>query len=308
MWLVRQQLSPKSDSKSRYVFRGRFCKDIHVSPFMPPTGWYTVDTSDPCAPSKPGQLDILVTLTSPEGKPLMVTRVESTEPGLDVSRASMWEKVSFLAQWWYVATCTVITYKILSQAARIYFVKATQTWTRREPRRTALGKPARMVERCCLPYPLFLPLSSHRTSTSRRASNMLVIIQSPGAKLPLTPTAHRREPPNPHLSHLHYPRRTLQKVRGFPLSRLQLPLPSARKAARNHRRSRVHGNPPNTATLPDNSTFRAAAHRLPDHQPNLLLALRALPVPARGADQRAARRRTHPHGLVVPPGPVRRPV
>lgn len=158
LWLVRQQLSPKSDSKSRYVFRGRFCKDIHVSPFMPPTGWYTVDTSDPCAPSKPGQLDILVTLTSPEGRPLMVTRVESTQPGLDVSRASMWEKVSFLAQWWYVATCTVITYKILSQAARIYFVKATQTWTRREPRRTALGKPARMVERCCLPYPPFPPL------------------------------------------------------------------------------------------------------------------------------------------------------
>ncbi len=151
MWLVRQELPPTSTSskeskKSPYSFRGRFTKDIHVSPFMP-LGWYTVDTSDPCAPSKPGQLDILVTLTSPEGKPLMVARVASSQPGLDASRASMWEKISFLVRWWYVATCTVMTYRILSEAARIYFVKATQYWTRREPPRTALGRPARTVER-----------------------------------------------------------------------------------------------------------------------------------------------------------------
>ncbi len=157
MWLVRQELSPTSTSskenkKSPYSFRGRFTKDIHVSPFMPPSGWYTVDTSDPCAPLKPGQLDILVTLTSPEGKPLMVTRVTSSQPGLDVPRASMLEKISFLARWWYVATCTVMTYRILSEAARIYFMKSARYWTRREPEKTALGKSARTVERYGYPY------------------------------------------------------------------------------------------------------------------------------------------------------------
>lgn len=152
LWLVRQQLPEKSSpdkvgATSPYVFRGRFHKDIHVSPFMPSTGWYIVDTSDPCAPRKPGQLDILVTLASPDNKPLMVTRVSSTAPALDVPRSSMRERISFLVGWWWVATCTVMTYRILSHAARIYFLKATRYWTRPEPKKTALGKPARTVER-----------------------------------------------------------------------------------------------------------------------------------------------------------------
>jgi hypothetical protein len=58
----------------------------------------------------------------------------------------MWDKVSFLARWWYVPTTTVMTYRILSQAARIY-TKAPRVWKRPEPIKTALGKPARAVER-----------------------------------------------------------------------------------------------------------------------------------------------------------------
>ena len=167
LWLVRQQLPEKSSpdkvgATSPYVFRGRFHKDIHVSPFMPSTGWYIVDTSDPCRPRKPGQLDILVTLASPDNKPLMVTRVSSTAPALDVPRSSMRERISFLVGWWWVATCTVMTYRILSHAARIYFLKATRYWTRPEPKKTALGKPARTVERY---VPSTIP-SPPRLSTS----------------------------------------------------------------------------------------------------------------------------------------------
>ncbi|KAL5344820.1 hypothetical protein ACLOAV_010217 [Pseudogymnoascus australis] len=150
MWLVRQTLEPKLESetsrKSLYTFRGHFGKDIHVSPFMPSTGGgYTIDTSDPCASSL-NQLDILVTLTKAEGGPLLVTRVTSSSPGLDASAASMWEKITFLVRWCYVPTTTVMTYRILSQAARIY-LKAPRVWTRPEPTKTALGKPARAVER-----------------------------------------------------------------------------------------------------------------------------------------------------------------
>jgi DUF1365 family protein len=149
MWLVRQLRTPKPDSTSKkpslYTFRGHFEKDIHVSPFMPSSGAYTIDTSDPCASSS-NKLEILVTLTKPEGGPLILTRVSSTGSGLDVSAASMWEKLSFLARWCYVPTTTVMTYRILSQAARIY-TKAPRVWKRPEPKKTALGKPARAVER-----------------------------------------------------------------------------------------------------------------------------------------------------------------
>ncbi|KAL5350993.1 hypothetical protein ACLOAV_004566 [Pseudogymnoascus australis] len=150
MWLVRQclepKLEPKKIRKSPYTFRGHFGKDIHVSPFMPSNGGgYTIDTSDPCA-SPSNQLDILVTLTKAEGGPLLITRVASSSPGLDASAAPMWEKIAFLVRWCYVPTSTVMTYRILSQAARIY-LKAPRVWTRPEPTKTALGKPARAVER-----------------------------------------------------------------------------------------------------------------------------------------------------------------
>lgn len=148
MWLVRQALPPKSDSEkprnSPYAFRGHFGKDIHVSPFMPSTGSYTIDTCDPCA-SSTNQLDILVTLTKPEGGPLLVTRVSSSSPGLDASAASMRQKLSFLVRWCYVPTCTVMTFRILSEAARIY-LKAPRYWSRPEPLKSALGKPARAIE------------------------------------------------------------------------------------------------------------------------------------------------------------------
>lgn len=150
MWLVRQVLKPQLESeksrKSPYTFRGHFGKDIHVSPFMPSAGGgYTIDTCDPCASSS-NQLDILVTLTKAEGGPLLVTRVTSSSPGLDASEASMWEKLTFLVRWCYVPTTTVMTYRILSQAARIY-LKAPRVWIRPEPIKTALGKPAKAVER-----------------------------------------------------------------------------------------------------------------------------------------------------------------
>lgn len=150
MWLVRQARQPQSDPakprSSPYTFRGHFGEDIHVSPFMPSSGGgYTIDTSDPCA-TPSNQLDILVTLTKAEGGPLLVTRVTSSAPGLDSSVASMWEKATFLVRWCYVPTVTVMTYRILSQAVRIY-LKAPRIWTRPEPIKTVLGKPARVVER-----------------------------------------------------------------------------------------------------------------------------------------------------------------
>lgn len=148
MWLVRQELDRSSEAdtkrKSPYVFRGHFGKDIHVSPFMPLHGGYIIDTSDPCD-SDTNQLDVLVTLTKPEGGPLIVTRVTSSAPGLDVSTASTWAKTNFLARWALIPTTTVMTYRILSQAARIWW-KAPRTWSRPEPTQTALGKPARKVE------------------------------------------------------------------------------------------------------------------------------------------------------------------
>jgi hypothetical protein len=55
-------------------------------------------------------------------------------------------KIFFLGRWCYVPTTTIMTYRILERVARIY-VKAPRVWRRPEPIKTALGKPARAVER-----------------------------------------------------------------------------------------------------------------------------------------------------------------
>jgi hypothetical protein len=65
---------------SFYAFRGHFGKDIHVSPFMP-SGSYPIETWDPFA-TPSNKFEVLVTLTTPEEGPPLVTRITSTEPGL----------------------------------------------------------------------------------------------------------------------------------------------------------------------------------------------------------------------------------
>jgi len=143
LWLARQTLSLEFQAKGPYSFRGHFGKDIFVSPFNPRAGRYTVDTSDPCA--SPTQLDILITIAREEGGPRIVTRVTSTEPSLDVSTASLREKATFLARWFWVPMNMVISFRILSQAARIY-IKGGQTLDRPEAVRTNIGRAARVVE------------------------------------------------------------------------------------------------------------------------------------------------------------------
>ncbi|PGH14618.1 hypothetical protein AJ79_02953 [Helicocarpus griseus UAMH5409] len=145
LWLVRATpgYQPKNGP---YVFRGEFDKDAFVSPFMPlsPCG-YIINMSDPCA-NENNEIDILITLRKKEGGSLMVTRVISTAPGLNASTASMWEKLKFIARWCYVPSATTTTYRILSQAARIY-TKAPRTYARPEACTKVLGRPARAVER-----------------------------------------------------------------------------------------------------------------------------------------------------------------
>lgn len=146
MWLVRNAMDEKS-AGGPYCFRGSFIKDLQVSPFMPvdPTTTYVLDSSDPCQDEP---LRILVTLKQ-GANTLMVTSVAPRAAPLDLATSTTTTRVKFLLSWWWIPIATVVTWRILSQAARIYLANKDKIALakRTEPIKTAIGKPARTVEK-----------------------------------------------------------------------------------------------------------------------------------------------------------------
>ena len=142
-----------------YCFRGKFDKDLQVSPFTPLRARYVIDSSDPCAaPLK--KLKIMVTLKQ-ENKTVMHAVVNSTAPPLDAATASLGSSVIFLVKWWWVPMCAVVVFRILSKAAKIYLTHSDNELNiqrRAEPLRTAIAKSARLSER----YVVFLSQYSKR--------------------------------------------------------------------------------------------------------------------------------------------------
>ncbi|VUC32371.1 unnamed protein product [Clonostachys rosea] len=147
LWFVRNSLQ-KQAKGSPYCFQGKFVKDLQVSPFMPlgSDTSYIVDTSDPCA-STNGRVNILITLKKGD-KTLMTASVKPHSPSLDIPTASTWSSLIFLWKWWWVPMATVVTCRILGQAAKIYLTqrKKIKVQTREEPIKTVTAKPARTVE------------------------------------------------------------------------------------------------------------------------------------------------------------------
>jgi DUF1365 family protein len=142
MWLTRNVL-PSKAKNGPYCFRGKFVKDLQISPFLPIRLDYTIDTCDPCA-SDGNRFDFLISARSEEGT-LMVARASSNGSTLDVANATLPQKLLFMARWWWVPNAVTVTCRILFQAARIY-LKAPRTWDRPEPTGTSIAKPARKME------------------------------------------------------------------------------------------------------------------------------------------------------------------
>lgn len=76
--------------------------------------------------------------------------VNSTGPPLDAATASLGSSLLFLAKWWLVSMCSVVVFRILFKAAKIYLTyneRELNIQTRAEPITTAIAKSVRLSER-----------------------------------------------------------------------------------------------------------------------------------------------------------------
>jgi DUF1365 family protein len=147
LWLTRN--CQESGAKpGPYSFKGKFDKDLQISPFTPNEANYVIESSDPCRTPLHG-LKILVTLKEGD-KTVMHGVVTTTSPPLNAETASLGVSVAFLARWWWVPMCAVVVFRILSKAAKIYLTHSLRELNiqkRPEPTTTAVSKSARISER-----------------------------------------------------------------------------------------------------------------------------------------------------------------
>ncbi|KAJ5454991.1 hypothetical protein N7530_012760 [Penicillium desertorum] len=152
MWLTRN-CRTDAPGNGPYCFQGKFDKDLQVSPFTPLTASYVIDSSDPCA-APLDKLKLMVTLK--RGRETVINAVvNTTGPPLDAATASLGSSMLFLMKWWWVPMCSVVVFRILSKAARIYLThneKELNIQTRAEPITTAIAKSARLSERSLETY------------------------------------------------------------------------------------------------------------------------------------------------------------
>lgn len=147
LWLTKN-CQENSSGVGPYCFKGKFEKDLQVSPFTHLTASYVIKSSDPCA-APLDQLKIMVTLKKGD-ETIIHAIVNSTDPPLDAATASPSSSLLFLFKWWWVPMCAVVVFRILSKAARIYLThndEELNIQTRAEPIKTAIAKPARVSER-----------------------------------------------------------------------------------------------------------------------------------------------------------------
>ncbi|KAJ6118896.1 hypothetical protein N7471_013516 [Penicillium samsonianum] len=166
LWLTRN-CRMEAPRNGPYCFKGKFDKDLQVSPFTPIAASYVIDSSDPCA-APLDKLKIMVTLK--KGRETVVNAVvNSTCPPLDAVSASLGSSLLFLVKWWWVPMCSVVVFRILFKAAKIYLThneKELNIQTRAEPTTNAIAKSARLSERALEKY-FSMILSSIVQSQSR---------------------------------------------------------------------------------------------------------------------------------------------
>ncbi|EAQ92351.1 hypothetical protein CHGG_00586 [Chaetomium globosum CBS 148.51] len=131
-------------------------KDFHVSPFSSLKGSYTLTASDPLHHPPTSTLDTTTTTTtapltttltllSSQSHPKLTATLTSTTAPLHPSAMTPTQKRRFLLSWWYVGLLTFP--RILAQAAVLHFRHKLPVYTRPEPRRGTLSRPATRAER-----------------------------------------------------------------------------------------------------------------------------------------------------------------
>lgn len=122
-------------------------KDFHVSPFNSRKGSYSISAKDVLAPSMqgPGSIDVSIVLKSSKDHGKLVARIFSEGNAKEPASLGTWQKVSFLARWWWVGFVTFP--RIAKEAGRIFFAKKLHVWYRPEPLKESMARVADETER-----------------------------------------------------------------------------------------------------------------------------------------------------------------
>lgn len=128
----QEQMQPASTK-----FHISWEKDFHVSPFNDRDGRYGLTAVDPGEGMVKNNIDNTIVLKSAEGKPKIVARVFSTEPGIEAYNLSTLQIFSFLLRWSWVGFLT--NPRILREAL-ILWVKKVQVFYRPEVLPSSIGR------------------------------------------------------------------------------------------------------------------------------------------------------------------------
>ena len=133
-------LKPLNSLKSPAKFTNTWRKDFHVSPFNSRKGSYRLTAHDPFATNltKPGFINNTITLRSSKAHAKLVARIFSTEPSIDPSVMSSWQKIGFIASWWWVGFLTFP--RIVREAGKLFFRRKLHVWYRPEVLRESIGR------------------------------------------------------------------------------------------------------------------------------------------------------------------------
>lgn len=130
------------------VFKQKWPKDFHVSPFNSRKGSYSLVASDVLYGSTGNQgspLDNTITLSSSKGHGKIVARLVSEGDAVDPSQMPIDQKLAFLLSWWWVGFVTFP--RIVREAGRLWFKRKLHVWFRPEPLKESMGRKADAAEK-----------------------------------------------------------------------------------------------------------------------------------------------------------------
>lgn len=178
-------------TKGPMVFTQTWPKDFHVSPFNSRKGSYFLSAHDilTTGDQNLGLIDNTIVLRSSKIHGKIVARLLSMGPPLDPAAMTSWQKLYFLASWWWVGFVTFP--RIVKEAGLLFFKRKLHVWFRPEPLKESMGRNADALERRLeLAFRKYLRYLVEQSSTplavkyipSGVAENNKELILSPAAK------------------------------------------------------------------------------------------------------------------------------
>lgn len=182
MYFLTREMS--ADDKVRdgtaKLFKQKWPKDFHVSPFNSRQGSYELLANDPLAPSMEGTgpLSATLVLRSSQDHSKIVASLTSERRGagdarpyaFDPAAMSVWQRTVFIASWFWVGFVTFP--RIVRQAGTLFFSKRLQVWFRPEPLARSMSRVADDTEQKL--EVVFRQYLRHLVETSNNGSPLAV--------------------------------------------------------------------------------------------------------------------------------------